>query len=109
MREHLNADRLAFGACNWFRFYRLMYGVYLLHVEFSGKYHYVGELGIEAQGFCIGYIKLCREVYLYSYFACIGHSCNIGGNDCRYAGCRCIVNELPHIGHVSIINDGIDG
>ncbi len=71
MAEHFESDFLAVRAAYVLFLYGMVYFCDLLHVEFSGKHHHIGELRIESHSLSVAYIDLSGDMHFLSYFACI--------------------------------------
>ena len=71
--EHLDAYELALGSADVLLLYLAIDGCHLVHIEFAGKHHDIGKLGIEAQRLNVGDIELGGEMHLYADAVAIGH------------------------------------
>ena len=81
----------------------------LLHVQFSRKYHDVGELCVKLQSLDIADVELCAQVHFLSYLTAIKHHRHVARNDGTDASGFSGVEDGAHQFEVLPVDDGVDG
>ena len=108
MAEHLDAHRPAGGACDTVAHDGLVDVVDLLERQFTRHDHDVGHRGIVAHGLGVANVDLRGDVYLDAYRARIGDCRHVAGDDGAHASLAGSVDDAAHIGHVLVVDDGVD-
>ena len=107
--KHLNAYQLTAWTSDVLLLYLSVYLRHLIHVEFSGQYHHVGKLGIEAQGLDVGDVELSREMHLHALLSAVSHNRYIAGYHRRDASLACRIYDGAHGVEILAIYYGIYG
>ena len=107
--EHFDSHQLAVRAADIFVDYGLMDGRHLVEVEFAGEHHHIGILRIVAECGGVAHTELRGDVHLHIAAAGIEDCGHIRGDDGGDAGGGHGVDDGAHLGHILVVDDGVDG
>ena len=82
---------------------------HLVDVELTGGHHYIGKLGIVLHGFQVGDIALGGHVDLNPDLTGILDDALVGSDDGGDAVGLDGIQQLVHLFHFLVVNDGVDG
>ena len=80
---------------------------HLFQIQFTGEHHHVGPLAIVAHGLAVAHVDLGGDVYLHANRAGKQDGRHVAGDDGAHLGVTGGGDNLAHVVHVLVIDDGI--